>query len=1174
MRASCLVVLASVLAACGGGSSHQRPILPDYPTSACATFNTRSLVYAYPAPEQTEVVPGAPVVLRFTHPLANTNPVSAASLFTITNVKTAATVPFAATVVDGGRTVVLRPTAMLAENTTYRVGASNIPVVDDCADSPTKGTTGSIALGTPVLRFTVRPVLNGAANAQTRDASKFQVTNVLPDNSVFPLSLLTGPVPVTDFATLRLQFSQPLQAATAVYGGTVSLKDAGGTLVSARLLVSGNHVAVDPVDDLDPAKTYTLSLTAGIKSSLGQSLTAWSRTFQPRDTGGPKPGSSASANDGTHQTPIGDCPGPSCDKRSHLEIKIPDTGTSVLTGTVINQVPVSSPLLGNGAHNSLASGSLFADLSMPMDFSDKLSGIVPLRVGRNNLISAASLDVKLDGKVPAGLRTGVLAIKMISDANGLLLPNRYSSSPVAPALVTLEMDIALGAADPTSNGAFTQNLLHVPVSGIAVIGEDASGNRTLTIEALGVIELKVLGVDDAVGVLALKLVSVPSNEQGSLAQDTTLPKVQSWVPGAQTTSGLPAGDLVRPGDPIIVTFDETMDAGSFKDVLTLSRDGSAEPFSWRLDGNSLVITPITPLVHGSTYNLTVGQARDLAGNALAAPALMTFTVPALATSKIRPPVVLSVYPGYPCATSSSGRNLAGGLQGRCAGGKSDDDVLPLPGIDPQRDLRVVLSQSIAPASVKLGTACNTAASFRVERVDISGNCLGVVPGRLTVNPREITFKPNDAWVKNQLYRYVLGSNNNLTSSAADCSGTQAICGSNGLPLQTQLIAQTLADAQNSQRGGPPMEIFFKGGNPLSGTSIGLRVLPVLDVNANYRLDDTEVRSLKIDEAGNYVSPNTACRTGQGSDAPATTGRCVAANGALLQPDRMALGTGKSYTGAATYFALGCKSGVGSEDESSPAVGRDCQGNQFLLITAALGARLGSSVDLAGKPAIEVFIDPSIVVTSGTHIYADLGLTSDSSPVSQALFNALRSIPILGPIIGNAVDTGAGLIDGLLPISARDATNTELEEGHIYTGPLVFRMRYPAGNGPIKGYITSEGGKLVLEAGLDLYTDIPEINPTVTILGQSAIPIDHAVRSSPDLTASADTTKGSGTVRVRGEVKFLPDGRMTVQLSNIAPVRLTASLSALGGLLAGDLKVRVPTGRFIIDASLAPIKPVQ
>lgn len=75
----------------------------------------------------------------------------------------------------------------------------------------------------------------------------------------------------------------------------------------------------------------------------------------------------------------------------------------------------------------------------------------------------------------------------------------------------------------------------------------------------------------------------------------------------------------------------------------------------------------------------------------------------------------------------------------------------------------------------------------------------------------------------------------------------------------------------------------------------------------------------------------------------------------------------------------------------------------------------------------------------------------------------------------------------------------------------------------------------------------------------------------DLTATAIPSHGSGSIKVSGEVKFLPDGRLTVRLSNKEVVRLTADLSAVNGLLAGALKVRVAPGRFIIDASLAPLK---
>jgi len=210
-----------------------------------------------------------------------------------------------------------------------------------------------------------------------------------------------------------------------------------------------------------------------------------------------------------------------------------------------------------------------------------------------------------------------------------------------------------------------------------------------------------------------------------------------------------------------------------------------------------------------------------------------------------------------------------------------------------------------------------------------------------------------------------------------------------------------------------------------------------------------------------------------------------------------------------------------------------------------------------------------------YIFADLGITPDASPLTQALFGALGAIPGLGGPLSALINTGAGLVDGLLPIGAKDATNTELPEGQIYTGPLVFRMRYPVDKGPIEGRIFSitENGvsKLMLEAKLDLYTDIPELNAQASVLGIGLIPIEHKVRSNDDLSSTATLTNGSRSIVAQGEVKFLPDGRLTVQLSNKDPVRLTAKLGALGGLLAGELKVRVPAGRFIIDASLAPLK---
>ncbi|MDP1776006.1 MAG: hypothetical protein Q8K94_05235, partial [Moraxellaceae bacterium] len=120
-----------------------------------------------------------------------------------------------------------------------------------------------------------------------------------------------------------------------------------------------------------------------------------------------------------------------------------------------------------------------------------------------------------------------------------------------------------------------------------------------------------------------------------------------------------------------------------------------------------------------------------------------------------------------------------------------------------------------------------------------------------------------------------------------------------------------------------------------------------------------------------------------------------------------------------------------------------------------------------------------------------------------------------------------------------------------------------------------------------YTDIPELNAIASALGIEAIPINNDAKSNTDLSAktpemrpgfggtdcsgTSGANRGSGSIVVTGKVNFLPDGRLTVSLKNKEPVKLTACLDALGGLIGGYLKVIVPSERFVIDASLAPIK---
>ncbi|MDZ4386543.1 MAG: Ig-like domain-containing protein [Moraxellaceae bacterium] len=1247
MRYLAVLLTAVLLTACGGGGTRQTPVLPDFPDgSGNINPSQRGLVYMYPAIDQVEVSTLAPLALRFSHPIDvdgidYSDPAAITlvkSYFDIVEDATNVVFPknnYELTIVDEGFGLFIRlkDNVSLKPGTTYRIQSNNVTAPSNPINKGFKLNTGDpdqayIRLPKPTfpkLKFTTRAALNGSIAAQssacTTAVCDFKLLRSFPD----PNSFLIDSFPFLTFSTIRLQFSQPIDPKSINYSsgasGTVRLIAPAGIdagLVPARVLVNGNKLVIDPLESLLPGVSYSLDVS-GLKSIFGNSLAGFSpMTITPTANGELKSVKIFVANT-------------ELDKNFN-EILDPVTGqpipsVSKLAGIVANKVPVESDILGRG--KSAPAPQAAGELVSQMVFTP-VRDVIPIRVAAGSELTSGSLKVVLGGEndpdkpgVEANLATGTLSIKLISDATGLLLPNKYNGSLEAPRLVNLIMDVAVSAANPTANGDFTQDVLHVEVNGIARF----LPNNKLEIDAIGVVELKILGVDNAIGVLNLKLLS-NLETPGPQAPNKVTPFIQSWVPGATVnldeTQGVAlvfgGGDLIRPGDALAVNFGSIMDANSarlpnavrvFKGdtvgaVTTLVPDTSA-----RFDGATLVIN--AALEHGKFYRIDLDptQIKDLAGCPLAmmgdacAPvpagsdpidlSSLTFSIPKLVATPatVRPPVALSVYPGYPCPIAEGSRELAGPQsawrQGRCRGGKASDDRLPMPVIEQSRDIKVAFSQSIAPQSVALATQCNGAASIRVERVDASGNCLGVVPGKLIVKPREVQFTPNQSWQVGQLYRYVLGSNNDMRSSAANCLGQQAICGVNGLPLQTQLISQNYDDVAEPKRGGPPIEIFFVGGTDKSGANTALRVLPVTDVDANFTFEPGS--SPTNGENWARKSDGTACSPGTvgAANNDATPGACIMPNGALLQPNTV---DGPSFGGAATSFALGCR--IGTQSEGQPQ-GANCQGNQFLLITAALGAKLGELVpdtasDRVNDFKVKVEIDPAIVITSGADIYATLGVTPEANPLVGTLYGALCNIPLLGQPLCAGIQSGSALVNGLLPITVPQP---------LKTGPLVFRIRYPDDSGsPILGFIRSVPNPKAgqpgetdtipeLEATLNLYTDIPELNAIASALGIEAIPINNDAKSNTDLSAktpemrpgfggtdcsgTSGANRGSGSIVVTGKVNFLPDGRLTVSLKNKEPVKLTACLDALGGLIGGYLKVIVPSERFVIDASLAPIK---
>ncbi len=893
MRILPILCLALALGACSKGDKQTVAFPP--------SWSVESLTYAYPYNGQAMIAPTAPIVLHFSAALTETDETALASRFSLTQVDSGSAVPFSAALVDGGQGVVLTPNELLAEKSEYELSWSGLSIV------------GGEVRPVP-LRFSTRPA-NKGPNDLVKEGGSFTVARRIPTQAEFPLM---------DFSSLRLQFTQPIDSKTATYGSAVRLEAADGSLVPARLLVSGRLLTVDPVQDLTPGANYSLKLLSTLKSSFGDSLVPGPYAdfdFTPKDS---KP-------------------------RAMTALTVPATGAlSNLTGKPINNVPIQSKLLGNDSA-SQQSGNLFAELAFVPNFPNA----TPLRVARGNLLSGESVNVQIVGRVPAGLDTGAISVNIISDANGYMVANPYSREVDAPRQVYLTMDVAMSAANPESNGAFTQNILHVEVVGTAIVK-----NAQLTMDAVGVVELEVLGLDQAAGVLSFHLEGIQNlADVPAPTLDILAPLLQSWTPGAES-------GRTRAGDPISLTFTETMDAASFDGAITLLKDGVSAPFSWRQDGASVVITPDSPLAHNSAYRVQVAAtATDLAGNPLAAPLDLSFNLADLSAAAPRSPIALTSYPGFPCATT--GRNIASNQQGRCVGGKNTDDLLPLPSLPADRDIKVVFSQNIAPASVRLGASCGAAASFKVELVDSSGACTGVVAGRLSVEPQLLRFTPDQPWSNGQLYRYVLGSNGDHRLATASCDGSQALCGTNGLPLQTRLFGQQLNQAPTPNGGGPNIEIVFQG-EPRSSTVFQtLRALPTSDVNANFIHEDSE--------AGPSGDPLRVI------------------NGNIVTTRNPSGG------GSVSEVNIGCP------------VGQSCPEKKFVYLSSALDAEVADFDEALG--GVKVLIRPTLLVLSSFDAYAEVSLPLvtpnnpvKSGPLALRLRHALdnpanTSGPRTQPIIG-------------------------------------------------------------------------------------------------------------------------------------------------------------------------------
>jgi len=836
--------------------------------------NSGQVFYSYPADQQTQISVHAPLVVQFSEA-----PDLALADITLTGPDGAVDVDMSEA--DQGRSVVITPRLPLAFNSDYTLSLNGMDL-QGFSDGTLNFTTGSAGTG---------------PQDQQQNAGELVVSRQMPSGG--------DDQPFMDFSTVHLQFSQPLDR-TTVDNTTVSLNDAGGNPVAATLLVSGTRLTLDPQDDLTPGSDYTLELDSALTSKTGvaysgeNSFTLTPQDSTPRET---------LVLEAMAADPTKDCG---------------EDGVmlSPLSGEPINCVPLIAKLLGDTTVSKL-SGNVFAELAFVPDFPDA----TPLRISKGSLLKGEPLEVLIGGQLPAGFDSGDVTVSFLSDASGYLSPAPYSAAPEAPRRVQLTLDLAFSTADSRANGAFTQTLLQVELVGRAIVVDGR-----MVIDAIGVIEPEVLGVETAYGVLSFHMESYADQTSAPEPEvDITGPSLQSWQPGD-------FADRFRPGDPVVLNFDETPNQESIVpgSTVTLTEQGADVPFQWRLDGASLVLTPDQPLAFGSDYQVAFTDGvQDLSGNP-ANPEILDFTMVDATTSSPRTPYTATVYPGYGCAIDPGSEDLGNGIQGECASAYQDQagDLLPVPTLPANRAIEVQFSRNMAADSMVLGSACGQG-SVRVEKIDTAGNCQEAVPAHLSMDTRKLTITPQQPWEEGTLYRYVLASH-----EQAGCAG-EVICSQDDMPLQTAQLLGPDAD-----KGGPDMAIAFTGAAATDNVLLPLRNLPKADVNANFLLDDSETKAQEVPPgSGQYPTPTNAAKLA-------------------------VLDTG----GIATAANIGCN------------INETCPADKFTYLNGGINA------DIVGwneaEQAVEVTLYPPVLMTTNTDVYAQIaGLVSPNVPTEPLVMRA-------------------------------------------------------------------------------------------------------------------------------------------------------------------------------------------
>lgn len=861
-----LAAMATTMTACSSGGGGDNGVEPE-PESSGAVF-------AYPYNGQQDVTLDSQIVVKFGQALSgDASKALALRAGSASAGNTSATISADS---DGSNDqagiLTIAPDGDLKPDTTYYIVA-------------TQNLSGTkFGKGDTVVQFKTGPIPGRPAASDQLEVVETTPGNVNPvtnDKSVF-----------TEFNSVRVVFSEPVEASSVVKGESFKFTNAAGDEVPGRLTVVGHRLTFDPSDDLEPGD-YELTLSKDVKSKYGKSLAAYDETKTVLD-GGQMSTENLTVKPSAQN--VGDLP------------------DNILDGGPVNLVTIGNQLIGlnqQPAMNVPARKGLTTTLAEggQPGFGNTIAATI--RGGQKFQLTPLSL--KLDGAVPTPINSGPIQVQFANDADVYLKANDLNNV-TEPTAVRLRFDLAIStlieasADQKTSiiqslaNGVFNQTALNIQAAGLAI----PQNNGDLKIDALGSFPILVNRTDRATVDFELSLTLSGAN-QVPVEDDTTPPFLVSQSPSACLyTFGTPAYDqayaqaggaptslpeqkcvqILQQGkaaatdsgisnfpieaSPALV-FSEPIDPLTVNDdsiqLSYTTEDGASGTTSatYQVDGSSVVIDPEKLLEPGAQYTIQLGSGasiKDIAGNMLTQNTAggpkntIKFSTEPVPDRRPTPPFLGELTPGVPCALDGGDFASGGDTAGNCArddAHKNDDDVdvAAYSVFKSPANVPVVASSSklLSKDSIKLADGCLTSgggdsndvdgATVALEQVDNSGQCTGTPDADIAFANRNgdrtksFSIEPTNDLEVGSRYQIVI-----CGTEGSACSHT--IVGADGMALNTDPFngtATTNPDDAAKVAGGPDILMPFDVTEPTSDYYTTSFTLPGSDTNGNGELDD-------------------------------------------------------------------------------------------------------------------------------------------------------------------------------------------------------------------------------------------------------------------------------------------------------------------------------------------------